>query len=203
MSGTGHEQVITKVEISNTEFLTASRIPLNPGLVGIIGARGSKKTALADFIALSAEAFQLNSNRLSFIDRAREHLKGVRADLGWGDDTGSGAGVDGLDEIGKEPELYVRYLSQQFVDRLCSAEGLTDELLKEIQRVIFLAHPTEDRLGATAFDELLELKAEPARTARLRRKPSFANCPRRWWRNRRRRRASRRFAVSWTIRRRR
>ena len=42
-------------------------------------------------------------------------------------------------------------------------KGLTDELLTEIQRVIFLAHPTEERLGATDFDQLLDLRAESAR----------------------------------------
>lgn len=159
-------QVIAEVEISNADFLAASKIPLNSGLVGIIGARGSGKTALADFIAVGAEAFSLNANRLSFVDRAREHLLAARVDLGWQDGSGSGASIDDLGGFEDASNPHVRYLSQQFVDRLCSAEGLTDELLGEIQRVIFLAHPTEDRLGATDFVELLDIKAQPARTAR-------------------------------------
>jgi hypothetical protein len=39
----------------------------------------------------------------------------------------------------------VRYLSQQFVEELCSASGLTDGLLREIERVIFEAHPEHAR----------------------------------------------------------
>ena len=62
----------------------------------------------------------------------------------------------------------VRYLSQQFVDALCSAEGVTDELLAEIERVIFQAHPEEDRMSASNFQELLQLRAERARAARSR-----------------------------------
>lgn len=159
-------QVISEVRITNAEFLDSSKIPLNPGLVGIIGARGSGKTALADLIAFGAEAFSLNTNRLSFIDRARDHLTDARIDLGWEDGSASGAELNAANGFDGTGAPRVRYLSQQFVDRLCSAEGLADELLDEIQRVIFLAHATEERLGATNFSELLDLKAETARAAR-------------------------------------
>jgi ABC-type lipoprotein export system ATPase subunit len=36
-------------------------IPLNPGLVAIIGARGSGKTALADMIAAGCDSFPEDS----------------------------------------------------------------------------------------------------------------------------------------------
>ncbi|WP_413714891.1 TrlF family AAA-like ATPase [Sphingobium sp. B2D3C] len=159
-------QTIDEVTVSNATFLSEPVMPLNPGLVGIIGARGSGKTALADFIAVGAGAFSLHSNRLSFIDRARQHLAGTRVDLGWGDETGSGTAIDDLGGFGDASDPYVRYLSQQFVDRLCSAEGMTDELLEEIQRVIFMAHPTEERQGASNFTELLDIRADAARRAR-------------------------------------
>lgn len=159
-------QTITEVAVSNAEFLVEPRVPLNPGLVGIIGARGSGKTALADLIAVGAEAFSPESNRLSFVHRARDHLASTRVDLEWGDETGSGAAIDDLGNFADSNGPFVRYLNQQFVDRLCSAEGMTDELLEEIQRVIFMAHPTEERQGASSFEELLDLRADAARTAR-------------------------------------
>lgn len=159
-------QVMTEVEVHGASFLLDAKVPLNPGLIGIFGARGSGKTALADLIAVAGSAFSLEANRLSFVDRARDHLAGARVDLNWDDGSGCGQTIEGLSSGGKEDDPQVRYLSQQFVDRLCSAEGLTDELLAEIQRVIFLAHPTEERLGATDFDQLLDLRAESARTAR-------------------------------------
>ena len=165
--GAQPSQVMTEVEVHGAPFLTDPKMPLNPGLVGIIGARGSGKTALADLIAVAADAFSIEENRMSFIDRARDHLAGARVELAWDDGSGCGTDIDNLsswDADRGEPQ--VRYLSQQFVDRLCSAEGLTDELLNEIQRVIFLAHPTEDRLGATDFEQLLNLRAESARSAR-------------------------------------
>jgi hypothetical protein len=59
----------------------------------------------------------------------------------------------------------VQYLSQQFVEPLCSSEGITDELLTEMERVIFEAHPYEERLGASSFRELLALREPWARSA--------------------------------------
>ncbi len=47
-----------------------------------------------------------------------------------------------------------RYLSQKFVEELCSATGMTDELLREIERVIFEAHCLADRDGTVDFEEL-------------------------------------------------
>lgn len=161
-------QIISEIEVTGAPFMLQPKLPLNPGLVGIIGARGSGKTALADLIAVGAGALSVNTNRLSFLHRARDHLAGASVALGWEDGTGSGNEIDQLDSFGANDDPQVRYLSQQFVDRLCSAEGLTDELLEEIQRVIFLAHPTENRMGATDFGELLDLKSESARLARSR-----------------------------------
>lgn len=160
-------QVMTEIEVRGAPFLRDAVVPLNPGLIGIIGARGSGKTALADLIAAGGAALSLRSNKLSFVYRARDHLAGAQVDLNWDDGSACSETMTTLLEgDGESGEPQVRYLSQQFVDRLCSAEGLTDELLTEIQRVIFLAHPTEDRLGATDFGQLLDLRAESARTAR-------------------------------------
>ena len=49
-------QVISHVRIDNADWATTPDIPLNPGLVAIIGARGSGKTALADVIAAGCDA---------------------------------------------------------------------------------------------------------------------------------------------------
>jgi hypothetical protein len=134
-------QVISEIEITGAPFLVSPKLPLNPGLVGIIGPRGSGKTALADLIAAGGSAFTLGANQRSFIDRAFDHLSGARVSLAWADGSGSDCDIAALDTFEPADGPHVRYLSQQFVDRLCSAEGLTDELLQEIQRVIFLAIP--------------------------------------------------------------
>lgn len=58
--------------------------------------------------------------------------------------------------------------SQQFVEELCSSSGLTDGLLREIERVIFEAHPDDARDGTLDFTELLEHRASRHRLARER-----------------------------------
>ena len=64
---------------------------------------------------------------------------------------------------------------QQFVEDLCSAQGMTDTLMREIERVIFEAHPLADRDGAVDFDELLESRAKRFRDARDREEEALAD----------------------------
>jgi hypothetical protein len=49
-------QVISHVRLEHADWATTPDIPLNPGLVAIIGARGSGKTALTDVIAAGCDA---------------------------------------------------------------------------------------------------------------------------------------------------
>ena len=73
-------QVISRVEVANGEWLATPVIPLNPGLVAIVGARGSGKTALADVIAAGCDAITpaawkaSESISPSFLVRARRLL---------------------------------------------------------------------------------------------------------------------------------
>ena len=60
----------------------------------------------------------------------------------------------------------VQYLSQQFVEQLCSADGATDALIREIERVIFTVHSQEDRMGAESFRGLLDIRASRGRQRR-------------------------------------
>ncbi|MDG0835747.1 hypothetical protein EXH51_23745 [Pelomonas saccharophila] len=160
--------VIRSVSVSNAPWMSPASIELNPGLIAIIGARGSGKTALADFIAMGGCAASKHLSDKSFLRRAAGHLKGSEANLTWeSGDTTSNAFADVEDEDLIDAP-HVQYLSQQFVDQLCSAEGLEDPLVREIERVVFDAHPDADRLDATMFEELLDIKLEGARTSRSR-----------------------------------
>lgn len=159
-------QVITSVAVTNAPWFKTASVPLNGGLVGIIGARGSGKTALADIIAAGGFALSSHLSERSFIRRARAYLDESAAKLAWedGDPTSNELKHVEIEELLDSPR--VQYLSQQFVDMLCSAEGVTDELLTKIERVIYQAHPTEDRMGTTSFRELLDLRAARGRAIR-------------------------------------
>ena len=165
-------QVITSVEILNAPWMVTPVIPLNPGLVAIIGARGSGKTALADMIAAACDSISDDSWNAdewanpSFLVRARPLLGDGKVEVRWAAGGPSTRALDGSDANGPFAYERVRYLSQQFVEELCSSSGLTDGLIREIERVIFEAHPDDARDGALDFAELLEHRASRHRLAR-------------------------------------
>ncbi|SPU55271.1 Predicted ATPase [Brevundimonas vesicularis] len=165
-------QVISEIQILDAPWLQTPTIPLNSGLVAIIGARGSGKTALADMIAagcdsISDEAWAADEwANPSFLVRARSLIGQAKVKVSWAAGAPSTRSLDGADANGPLSYPRARYLSQQFVEELCSSSGLTDGLLREIERVIFEAHPDHDRDGALDFAELLEHRASRHRLAR-------------------------------------
>jgi ABC-type phosphate/phosphonate transport system ATPase subunit len=58
-------------------------IPINAGMVAIIGARGSGKTALADLIATGGFGVSKQLNGSSFLRRAADYLTDSRVKLTW------------------------------------------------------------------------------------------------------------------------
>lgn len=174
LRGALQSHTINMLSVSNAPWLPHNTIPLNSGLVAVIGARGSGKTALADLIAAGGLALSKHLSDKSFIRRAEEHLANCRADLHWesGETTGNFLTQTDVEDLLDDPR--VQYLSQQFVDQLCSAEGLGDALVKEIEQVIFNAHSTTDRLGTESFRELLELRLESSWQQREREKDALS-----------------------------
>lgn len=151
---------IKSIKVNSSNWLETPDIPINSGLVAIIGARGSGKTALVEMIAAGAKSVDHTHTKRSFLERAKDYLHETTSELMWenGELTKSSIHVDNL--RGESDDPRVRYLSQQFVDQLCSSDGLADELVSEIERVIFEAHPPDERLGARSFNELREFKTQ-------------------------------------------
>ena len=153
-------QVISHVRINDTDWATTPDIPLNPGLVAIIGARGSGKTALADVIAAGCDAitsagWEADENiSSSFLARARKLIGDATTTLTWGGGAMVTRALDGSDANGHMTFPRARYLSQQFVEELCSAQGVSDGLVQEIERVIFESHSLDNREWALDFAEL-------------------------------------------------
>ncbi len=170
-SGPSPSNVIRRVRFTGADWLEPVALDLNDGLVTIIGARGSGKTALADLIALAADAGDETPGPASFVRRAADLLRDVEVEIEWGDGVVQRRSL--TDEC-EEPR--VRYLSQQFVERLSQrnatvhdrddyghfgndgGEPAPDELLAEIERVVFAAIAVEDRMGCETFAELRNLK---------------------------------------------
>ena len=167
-------QVIAQIEVTGATWATTPVIALNPGLVAVIGARGSGKTALVDMIALGCDAFPDAPSPSSFLARAHDLLGGAAVSLRWETGDTTKRNLDRSDDLSAGEYSRARYLSQQFVEELCSAQGMTDVLMQEIERVIFESQPLADRDGAVDFSELLELRAMRFRQARKREQDALA-----------------------------
>lgn len=163
---------IKQVVTTNTHWMKQNEIELNPGLVAIIGARGSGKTALADIIARAASADHAQSNRKSFLFRAAAHLTTATVELHWDQSPVSNGSLWTDTESEPDPfalptgEEQVRYLSQQFVERLCSSTSLHPELIDEIERVIFNETKPTEHLDCDSFQQLSDFLLEPIRGTR-------------------------------------
>jgi hypothetical protein len=174
-------QVISHVRIDGADWATTPNIPLNPGLVAIIGARGSGKTALADVIAAGCDAITPTgwhadeNDSPSFLARARRLIGKATTTLTWGGGAAVTRALDGSDANGHMSFPRARYLSQQFVEELCSAKGISDGLVDEIERVIYESHSPDDREWALDFAELREQQTSRFQQAREREAQAIAD----------------------------
>ena len=143
-------RIIKSVKLSNNKWFENITIPLNAGLVSIIGQKGSGKSALAELIAYTAGSWK-SRNSSSFLDRANPYLTRMNIQLEWGEEDGTDS-ISLFDDHNNSNK--VRYLSQKFVEDLCANVGQGGELVKEIEKVIFSYIDSSEKLNASDFDEL-------------------------------------------------
>ena len=148
-----HSQQICKISITNSAgWFSTDSIELNRGLVAIIGEKGAGKTAIADLAAFAAGFPMDPKSQSSFITKGRLHLAGVNVELEWG----SGEKTSGrlTDQLYSASKPRVRYLSQDFVEQLCSADHEGTELQKAIEDVVFAKLDEIQKEGYSSFGEL-------------------------------------------------
>ena len=154
-----HARVIDSITLAHSgDWFDEVEIPLNAGLVSIIGQKGSGKSALAEVAAYSAGSWQTDDPG-SFIKRASGHLQELLITINWGD------GESTEWRLGDEQpgSRKVRYLSQKFVERLCSEDHIGTELVREIESVVFSYIDPTESLNTSGFDELRALRTEGIR----------------------------------------
>ena len=138
-------------------------IELNKELVAIIGNKGNGKSALSDIIGLLGNTHNAGEKQknLSFLTAKKFRKKGYaenfEANLVWADGSGANETMCLADEIDKNAPEKVRYLPQNYFERLTNdlkSEGFEDTL----KGVIFAHMPEQYKLGCRSFDELIEEK---------------------------------------------
>ncbi|MCG9243988.1 MULTISPECIES: TrlF family AAA-like ATPase [Acinetobacter] len=146
-------KIITKIKIDNHNgWFSKETLNLNSGLISVIGEKGAGKTAIADLIAFAAGVPLDPKSQASFINKGKRHLSDIKIELTWGNGEVS-TGILPNNPL-SVPKPLVRYLSQDFVERLCSNDHQGDELQKAIEEVVF-NHLEEDlKEDYSSFEEL-------------------------------------------------
>ncbi|SHL89025.1 hypothetical protein SAMN05216428_10885 [Nitrosospira sp. Nsp11] len=140
-------------------------LPLNSGLIAIIGNKGSGKSALADILGLigntprhSAFSF-LSAER--FKDRLNNKAKYFEATATWSDNKIDGP-VSLNDTPAKGSVETIKYIPQDYLERICNevSLGSGSKFYNELQNVIFSHVPEAEQLGFSTLDDLLNHRSE-------------------------------------------
>lgn len=158
-------QIITKIKISNSKkWFELNELILNPFLVAVIGEKGSGKTAIADMIAMASGVSIDPSSQSSFVTKGAVHLNGVQVDLEWGGGEITSSILPNTPFPSSHPR--VRYLSQDFVEQLCSSDHQGVELQNAIEDVIFARLNEIQKEGYSSFTELRNARESASQARR-------------------------------------
>jgi len=134
-------------------------VPLNPGLIAIIGNKGGGKSALAETIGLlggcrhTKDFSFLHKDRfLSGRDPKGSHFK---AALNWLDGTPT---ILTLSESNDNLGERVRYIPQNYLETVCNALQMTDggEFGRQLEHVILSHVPPAERAGHETLKSLVD-----------------------------------------------
>jgi len=130
-------------------------LPLNSGLIAIIGNKGSGKSALSDIIGQLCKCTTMNKaaflNDKRFRKAPNNYASDYIATVTWGDDHVSSVALD-VDDFGTIIED-AQYLPQQYIEDVCNDMGA--EFQNEIDRVIFSYVDATEKGTATNLKELV------------------------------------------------
>ncbi len=146
-------QVISQITISNDKnWFETKEVNLNPALVAIIGEKGSGKTAIAEMIAFASGVPLDKPSQSSFINKGIDHLQDVKVQLYWGNKKSTSAVLSDSPLDVEYPK--VRYLSQDFVERISSHDYQGLKLQNAIEEVVFGKLDEIQKEGYSSFGEL-------------------------------------------------
>jgi ABC-type lipoprotein export system ATPase subunit/prefoldin subunit 5 len=136
-------------------------IPLNEGLVALIGNQGSGKSALADIIALCGNSHTKHFSFLNpskFCDAKAGKAAAFDAVLHWADGRQTSHRLS--DFADPNDVERIRYVPQGFFDAVTNEVDVSEAsgFYAEIEKVLFSHIPEDDRLGCRTLKELTEAK---------------------------------------------
>lgn len=135
-------------------------LQLNPGMVAIIGNKGSGKSALSDILGhlckckTMKHASFLNNTR--FGKPPKNYSKDYIATIAWADGEGSFISLDNADY--KTVIEDAQYLPQKYIEDVCNDMG--NSFQQEIDNVIFSYIDPSERGNALNLNDLVQQKSE-------------------------------------------
>lgn len=135
-------------------------IPLNPGLVAVIGNKGSGKSALSDIIGLLCKCSTMDNasflNPSRFRKKPKCYASDYQATIQWQDGHSESAL---LDKVIASTEIEdAQYLPQKYIEEVCNDIG--DKFQQEINKVIFSYVDITERGNSTTLEELIDSKSK-------------------------------------------
>lgn len=135
-----------------------TKIPLNPGMVAIIGNKGSGKSAIADILALCADS---TTEYLSFLTPSKFRMnkpfnrsRQIEANIQWFDKSYSATKTLDMDSDETQPKR-VKYIPQNFLETICTTEE-DEKFEAELKDIIFQYLKPEDRYNQESLDGIIE-----------------------------------------------
>ncbi len=135
-------------------------LPLNSGMVAVIGNKGSGKSAISDIIAHLCKSQNMKDASFLTANRFRKSPAKYASDyigsLTWGDNKTNDLNLDDSN-YGTSIEDS-QYLPQSFIEKLCN--DIDDEFQKEIDKVIFSYVDSAEKGEAHNLNELIKEKTK-------------------------------------------
>lgn len=132
-------------------------IPLNPGLVAVIGNKGSGKSALTDIVALCADTTTQNWSFLTSskfrMTKPYNRSKQTEASIEWFDKSHSAIKTLDMSSDTTQPER-VKYIPQNFLETLCTTED-DNQFESELKKIIFHYLEPAKRYGRNDLDSII------------------------------------------------
>jgi hypothetical protein len=119
---------LSLIHVPNKDWFPDVKVPINSGLVSIIGSRGSGKTALLDILSIGLNSYE--ENDASFISKAKNLAIPLNVNI---EINNSGRLRQVLFKNNSSGIKNAKYLSQHFVEQLCSSKGASIRLVNEIE----------------------------------------------------------------------
>lgn len=160
-----HSFSICKEEGSTLDEIWFSGNPeiiLNPGLISIIGNKGSGKSSIADTLGLMGNTQQ--SSHFSFLhprkfrDKKDNKAKHFRAILKW--ESGDQSDKNLNEDIEVSAVETIKCIPQNYLEKICTEQIEGSLFNDELKKVIFSHVSAAEKLNFNKLDDLIEFKTK-------------------------------------------